>query len=120
MGKISTARKIGVAARVAAQQVGRSRTFAATLKAGRTAASHWGRVLNQLWLEVTGFVFLSLAAIGVVSLVRELAHNRNLQGSEPRVVAAIVFTLLFAWFGVSSFWRVRRKVANKRMHANNR
>ncbi len=74
MANLSTARKIGMIARVAAQQAGRSRTLGATIKAGRAAAAHWGRVLNQLWLEVTGFVFLSLAAIGVVSFLRELAR----------------------------------------------
>lgn len=79
------------------------------MKAGRAAAGHWGRVLNQLWLEVTGFVFLSLAAIGVVSFFRELARYRAGETHSEGMVAASLFTLLFAWFGVSSFWRVRRK-----------
>ncbi len=113
MANLSTARKIGLVARVAAKQAGRSRTLGATLKAGRAAASHWGRVLNQLWLEVTGFVFLSLAAIGVVSFVRDLTHYRAGEPTRERAVAAIVFTLLFTWFGVSSFWRVRRKNRQK-------
>jgi hypothetical protein len=109
MVNISTVRKLGKMARVAAQQAGRSRTLSATMKAGRTAAAHWGRVLGQLWLEVTGFVFLSLAAIGVLSFFRELARYHAGESTSQRMVAAILFTLMFAWFGVSSFWRVRRK-----------
>ena len=34
------------------------------MKGARTTAAHFGRVLRQLWLEVTGFVFLALAFIG--------------------------------------------------------
>jgi hypothetical protein len=109
MVNISTVRKLGKMARVAAQQAGRSRTLSATMKAGRTAAAHWGRVFGQLWLEVTGFVFLSLAAIGGLSFFRELARYHAGEATSQRMVAAILFTVLFAWFGVSSFWRVRRK-----------
>jgi hypothetical protein len=109
MANLPTARKIGSIARVAAQHASRSRTLGATIKAGRAAASHWGRALGQLWLEVTGFVFLSLAAVGLLSFFRELAHYQAGQGTKQRVVAAILFTIMFAWFGISSFWRVRKK-----------
>ena len=109
MPNLSTARKLGMMARVAAQQANRNRTVRAIMKAIRAAAAHWGRVLGQLWLEVTGFVFLSLAAIGVLSFFRELARYHAGESTSQRMVAAILFTLMFAWFGVSSFWRVRRK-----------
>jgi len=109
MVNLSTARKIGAIARVAAQQAGRNRTLGATMKAGRAAAAHWGKALGQLWLEVTGFVFLSLAAIGALSFFRELAHYHSGESTAQRVVVAILFTLMFAWFGISSFWRVRKK-----------
>ena len=65
MQGVSTTRKLGIAARVAgrviSQQAGRSRTLGALTNAGRATATHCGRVLGQLWLEVTGFVFLALA-----------------------------------------------------------
>ena len=38
----------------------------------RVTLRSFGRILHQLWLEVTGFVFLVLAAIGGVALNREL------------------------------------------------
>jgi len=109
MARLSTASKLGVVARVASRQIRQTRTFAAVLKAGRTTAVHFGRALGQLWLEVTGFVFLALAGIGVLAFLREYNRYHNGQAQSGRVVLAICFTALFGWFGVSSFWRVRKK-----------
>jgi hypothetical protein len=109
MANISNVRKLGMLARVAAQHAGRTRTFSAVWKAGRAATAHWGRVLHQLWLEVTGFVFLALAAIGASSFVRDYAQYHAHKTSPNRMLVATIFTLMFAWFGISSFWRVRRK-----------
>ena len=58
MANTSTAQKLGVAARIAGEQVKRSRTFGALVSGARATLSHFGSVLHQLWLEVTGFVFL--------------------------------------------------------------
>ncbi|MGO9649602.1 MAG: hypothetical protein ACLPOO_16285 [Terriglobales bacterium] len=105
MSPLSTGQKLGIAARVAGQQVRRTRTFGAVMKAGRMTAARWGRVLGQLWLEVTGFVFLALAAIGGLAFWREWTKHRG----PGRPVLAAAFTLLFGWFGVSSFWRIRKR-----------
>jgi hypothetical protein len=109
MANASTARKLGIVARVAGQQVRRTRTFGALMKAARTTAAHLGRVLGQLWLEVTGFVFLALAGIGALAFVREFAKYHAGRATPGRAVLAACFALLFGWFGVSSFWRVRRR-----------
>jgi hypothetical protein len=113
MANVSVARKFGIVARVASrmatQRAGRSRLLTALLRAGRTTASHFGRVLHQLWLEVTGFVFLALAGIGVIALVRGVRLYQAGKEGPLRAIVATVFTLLFAWFGVTSFWRVRKK-----------
>jgi len=109
MPRISTARKLGIATRIAGQQVRRSRTFGAVLQAGRATASHFGRVLGQLWLEVTGFVFLALAGIGALACAREYAKFHAGRVGSSRVVLAVCFTMLFGWFGLNSFWRIRRK-----------
>jgi hypothetical protein len=110
---VSTARKVGIAARVAArmtsQRAGRSRLVSAAWKGLRVTAVSVGRVLRILWLEVTGFVFLTLAFIGGVALSREYAKYETGRVGPGRVVLAVCFTLTFAWFGVSSFWRARRK-----------
>jgi hypothetical protein len=109
MMKVSTARKLGVATRIAGQQVRRSRTFGAVTKAVRATASHLGGVLGQLWLEVTGFVFLALAIIGLLAFFREYNKYEAGHVGSGRVLVAVCFTVLFGWFGVSSFLRVRRK-----------
>jgi hypothetical protein len=106
---ISTARKISIVARVAARQAGRQRTLAALAQAGRVTLNSSRRALHLLWLEVTGFFFLSLAAIGGFALVREYPKYEAGKVSGLRLLAAGCFLLLFAYFGVSSFWRARKK-----------
>jgi hypothetical protein len=109
VSKVSTARKIGVVGRVAAQQAKRSRTVRAMTSAVSTMARSFGRVLHQLWLEIAGVIFLLMAASGGMGLAREYAKYHAGQVGFGHVVVAICFTLTFAWFGVSSFLRARRK-----------
>ena len=110
---VSTARKMGIAARVAArmtsQRAGKSRIANAAWNALRVTGHTVGRVLRILWLEVTGFVFLVLAFIGGVALSREYAKYQAGTAGLGKVILAVCFTLLFAWFGLSSFWRARRR-----------
>jgi hypothetical protein len=110
---ISTARKLGlvarVATRVAAQQAGRSRRISALRSAGRVTLSHFARVLHLLWLQVTGFFFLALAFLGGGAVVEQYPKYQAGKISGARLLLAAAFMLLFAYFGVSSFWRVRKK-----------
>jgi hypothetical protein len=98
-----------VVARVAAQQAGRYRAVRAARSAVSTTARAFGRVLHQLWLEVTGLVFLLMAASGGAALAHEYAKYQAGKAGFGRVAVAICFTVTFAWFGVSSFWKVRQK-----------
>jgi len=109
MINFSSARKIGTLARAAAKHAGRTRTGNAFLSGMRVTASHFGRVMHQLWLEVTGFVFLILAVFGASAIFHEYVKYRAGQTNSSHVWIAIGFTLMFGWFGVSSFWRVWRK-----------
>jgi len=117
MSSVSTGRKLGIAARVAGQVISkrsrRTRSFGALTKAVRATASHFGRVLGQLWLEVTGFVFLFLAGIGVLAFFREYNKYQAGHATSSRVVLAVCFAGLFGWFGVSSFWRVKKGSQNR-------
>jgi hypothetical protein len=106
VSKVSTARKMEVAGRVGWQQVKRSRTARAATHAATTMARALGRVLHQLWLEVTGLVFLVMAASGGFAVAKEYAKYEAGRVGLGRVAVAICFTVTFAWFGVSSFWRV--------------
>ena len=109
MASISTARKLSILARVVSQQVGSYRAVGAVRHAARTAAASIGAVLRQLWLEVTGSVFLFLALIGGLAASREYARYEAGKTGPGRVVVAICFCATFAYFGLTSFWRVRRK-----------
>ena len=110
MAKLSTARKIGVAGRVVMQQVARSRRGGALLSGLRATARSFGRVLHQLWLEVTGFTFLALAAFGAMAGFREYAKYQSRHAAGPgRLILAICFVVSFTWFGLSSFLRVRKR-----------
>jgi hypothetical protein len=109
VSRISTWQKLGIAARVARQQAGRSRTLAAITSAVRATASSLGHALHQLWLEVTGTLFLAIALFGAGALVREYTKYETGRTTAGRLAIAVCFTLTFAWFGVTSFLRVRRK-----------
>jgi hypothetical protein len=67
------------------------------------------RTTHILWLEVTGFFFLVFATVCGGAAWRE--YQRYLAGKAEmnRVYVAGTLALLFVWFGVSSFWRARRR-----------
>jgi hypothetical protein len=103
-------RKIKLIYRVAANLVERSRTGRALLAGVRATARSFGRVLHQLWLEVTGFTFLAMAGIGAMAGMREYGKYQSGHATGPgRLVLAVCFTVSFTWFGLSSFWRVKRR-----------
>jgi|SRR5271157_5692149 len=109
-----TVRKIKLIYRVAANivvnMVERSRTGQAVLAAIRATARSFGQVLHQLWLEVTGFTFLAMAGIGAMAGMREYGKYQSGHAAGPgRLVLAVCFTVSFTWFGLSSFWRVKRR-----------
>ena len=109
MGRVSTWRKLGIVARVAGQQAGRNRTLSALKRGIGTTLRSFAHVLHQLWLEVMGTIFLAMALFGAFAVVREYTKYGTGQATLGRLAMALAFTLTFGWFGVSSFWRVRRK-----------
>jgi len=109
VSKVSTWQKLGVVARVAGQLARRSRTLNAVMGGVRATVRAFGHALHQLWLEVTGTLFLAIAAFGALALVREYMKYEAGRTTAGRVAIAVCFTLTFAWFGLSSFWRVKKK-----------
>ena len=109
MAGLTLIQKLGVAVRVAARQAGRSRWGRATANAVRVSARSFGRVLHQLWHEVMGFVFLAMAGIGGIALSREWAKYAAGKTGPGRLAMAACFCLTFGYFGLSSFWKVRKK-----------
>src|ERR1017187_141776 len=105
-----TVRKIKLLARAAAAMVERNRTARALLAGIRATDRSFGLVLHQLWLEVTGFTFLAIAGIGAMAGFHEYGKYHAGQEAGPgRVILAFCFTISFAWFGLTSFVRIRRK-----------
>src|SRR5258705_5219196 len=109
MGSGSTARKVAWAVQAVAGQARRSRVAGALLSGARATAASVGKVLHVLWLEVTGFIFLCLGAIGAAAGAREFYKPEAGAPNFNKVWAAGLFAALFAYFGVSSFWRARKK-----------
>jgi len=109
VSKVSAWRKAGIVARVARDQAGRSRTVNAVFGAVRTTARSIGRVLHQLWLEVTGFIFLVMALGFGSAAVREYGKYHAGEPVGGRLALGIVVTVTFGWFAASSFWRAARK-----------
>src|SRR5258708_8247289 len=72
---LSTARKIGaigrVASRLTTEAAVRSRTFGAVMNGVRATTRSFRVAMHQLWHEVTGTVFLAMAAMGGVAGARE-------------------------------------------------
>src|SRR5882672_7508484 len=111
MGSVSTARKVAWAVQAVAGQARRSRVAGALLSGVRATAASVGKVLHVLWLEVTGFIFLCLGLIGAGAGLHEYRKYGLGSGDPNKIWAAGIFTVLFAYFGISSFWRARRKRA---------
>jgi hypothetical protein len=59
------------------------------------------RPIHILWNQVIGFIFIVLALVFGVRLVR---------GNEPAGLQLVggLFVLLIAWFGISSFLKARK------------
>ena len=64
-------------------------------------------ILHRLWLEVTGAVFLGLAAFGGLSAVREWRAYRT-GGALWEFMLALLFAIMMGGFGIYSFFRARR------------
>jgi len=65
--------------------------------------------LRVLFLEVSGFIFICFTVIIVSAFFREYRKYATHQVGEERVILAGVIGAMFFYFGLSSFWRARRK-----------
>ncbi|HEV8525379.1 MAG TPA: hypothetical protein VGQ71_12840 [Terriglobales bacterium] len=113
MAPISSTRGWGLWATAAAQVAGsmarRSRYWRVAVAGAQALAGSLGRVLHLLWLEITGLMFLVFAVVGGLAAHRAYQEYATGKVGSGRLVAALCFSVVFAWFGVSSFWRARRK-----------
>ena len=95
--------------RVAGRRTGQNRWVRAVYNAVGVTGRNIGRVMHVLWLEVAGLFFLVLAVVGAAAAVREFHRHSLGTGSSGKMLLASMFAVLFGYFGVSSFWRSRRR-----------
>lgn len=95
--------------RVAGTKTGENRWVRAVYRAGSVTVQSTARVLHVLWLEMTGLFFLILAFVGAAAAVREYHRHSAGSASIGKVLLAATFAALFSYFGVSSFWRSRKR-----------
>ena len=99
LGKLAGSFKKGRGGRRIMQGVGAAaNSFMATLR----------RVGKVLWLEVTGLLFLWMALIGAFACWHEYNAYAAGKAGAGRAVLAGLFTLVFTYFGISSFSKARR------------
>jgi len=114
MAQLSSARRRGyrwgwwgaAVTHVGGKIVRKSRTVNALGSAAKVTLRTATRVSHLLWLEVAGLFFATFAVIGGLAAWHDYSRHEALSS---RFAAAICFTVVFAWFGVSSFMRARRK-----------
>ena len=109
MALLSAARKLTLAGQVVAQQATRSRLLRAGWQGVRATWTSFSRVLRLLWLQITGVFFLAFALGGAGAVIRMLRQHQAGQAElGGRLYLAAAFTLVFAYFGATSFWRANR------------
>jgi hypothetical protein len=86
----------------------------AGISAGKTTVAHTGKVAHTLWLEVTGFIFSAFAVIGAAAARKEYVALQGPWNRDPRFLITLAFTLMFAWFGISAFYKASSMKAGKR------
>ncbi len=113
VAQISTGKKALVVARVAAREAQRhaqrSRWGRGALAGGRAVLGSALKAAHILWLQITGvfFVFFALAS-GIAFWKEYHAWGAGKVGA-GRWVLALCVCVIFAWFGVSSFWRAKHR-----------
>lgn len=98
-----------VLGRMAMRHVSGSRLFRAGYAGVTATLRSVARVAHLLWLQVTGVFFCFFALIFAVRLPR--AYVNHTAGTSPRYHFALLVcvTIMFTWFGISSFWRARKR-----------
>jgi hypothetical protein len=100
---------LGSVARHALNPKARNKVLRAAGIGLQATAKSVQRTTHILWLEVTGFFFLVFGVVCAGAGWREYQLHLAGKAEMNRVYIAGALTLLFAWFGITSFWRARRR-----------
>jgi hypothetical protein len=100
----------GTAFRLLKGKPGRNKRWFRGFQSGAAAfAKTMAGTLRVLFLEVSGFIFICFTAMIVSAFFREYRKYAMHQVGMERVILAAAISAMFFYFGLSSFWRARRK-----------
>ncbi len=97
-----TAQLARAAGRFSSDKALRKRVLRAGVSGAAATLKSVGRVLRRLWHETTGFLFICLAVIGGAEVLRKWETHET-----QKLAVAAAFSVMFLYFGVSSFWRAK-------------
>ena len=101
------------AGRVAGRALRRNRYLNASVTAGNRIFRSLSRVIHALFLETMGLFFLLFALTGGIATYREYRGYTAGEVGIERASLGLLFTVLFAYFAATSFWRAKRRQAGK-------
>jgi hypothetical protein len=94
--------------RIAGRGASKSRIFRGIYSGVSTAWRSISRVLHLLFLQIVGLVFCLFGVAMAVRIPR--AYRERLTGNGAQEYYLLCFlSVLFMWFGLTSFWRARRR-----------
>jgi hypothetical protein len=100
----------GTAYRMLRGRPGRNQKLLRGVRAGVSGfAGPLKNVLRVLFLEISGLFFLFFSLCVLVAFMREYKKYLGHEVGPGRVALAGAVAAMFLYFGVSSFWRARRK-----------
>lgn len=93
---------------MAGRGASKSRIFRGIYSGVSTAWRSISRVLHLLFLQIVGLVFCLFAVSMAVRIPR--AYRERLAGSGTQEFYLLsILSVVFLWFGLTSFWRARRR-----------
>jgi len=75
----------------------------------RLVLDSFARALRRLGLEVSGLFFLVFALFGALAAWRDYHAYAATRNGMGRLIAAVCFSGVFAYFAASTFWRACQK-----------
>lgn len=64
--------------------------------------------LHVLWNEIIGFIFISMAVIGIFRTYKFYGEAAVDEGQGIKMLFSGGFALIMLYFGLTSFWRARK------------
>ncbi len=107
MAKIVTV--ANAAGRLAFRGASNSRWLRAGYSGAQATLRSARRLGRILWLQITGVFFCLFALTFAARLPRMYSNYASRSAPLSNLLVSVAVTVLFAWFGVSSFWKASKR-----------